>query len=498
VKKLKHFIVRLASLLVILLVIPLAVSLGTASAASNYDGLLVQAPNLIVDNAPCGTTRDFGADWLEYATDQSKMIYPNDQIAETNRQLLASSLSNGGYRLVLDHPYDPGYVVVYSTDSNAKIVFATDPGQYHYYKMVSTNGTNNIGAVHVNTHAVRYGLSMCAEWGIGQGYTQIRDVFYGYNYPQGSPIFLNTFPVDYPVGYEGAVIESEDVPPAPTYVAMGDSYSSGEGNAPFMSETDVDGINECHRSNQAYPQLLQNDPDLETGHMQFVACSGATTSHVRNGGTYDNHYGEGPQMDALSGDIEVVTLTVGGNDVGFKDFVTGCAIALCTQGTSAYTDITDNINSTEFSDNLHSTYLEILTNALNADLYIINYPYVVKEKPNDGCDVFEPNLSSNDAAAEQVTSLLNAAIYDVYEDLKNDSYYAAYTDRLHFVDVNLQGSPFEGHDLCPDGTYPTYLAPYFYDHDAVLYFGDPRAFHPNVAGQAAYKQIIKEKILSTQ
>ena len=39
------------------------------------------------------------------------------------------------------------------------------------------------------------------------------------------------------------------------YVSVGDSYSSGEGNAPFDAGTDVSG-DKCHRSNLAWPRMM--------------------------------------------------------------------------------------------------------------------------------------------------------------------------------------------------------------------------------------------------
>ena len=41
---------------------------------------------------------------------------------------------------------------------------------------------------------------------------------------------------------------------------MGDSYQSGgEGAGSYDPDTDIDGVNQCHRSSDAYPERLVRD-----------------------------------------------------------------------------------------------------------------------------------------------------------------------------------------------------------------------------------------------
>jgi hypothetical protein len=98
------------------------------------------------------------------------------------------------------------------------------------------------------------------------------------------------------------------------YVAMGDSYSSGEGLAPYLDKSG------CDRSNQAYgPQL---DSALSLGTMTFAACSGAVTQDF----FAPNHKypSEPAQIRQLKTTTTSVTFTIGGNDVGFKSVVEKC------------------------------------------------------------------------------------------------------------------------------------------------------------------------------
>lgn len=124
------------------------------------------------------------------------------------------------------------------------------------------------------------------------------------------PVFIN-MPITYPSGYEGEVIPSGYSLPSPTYIAMGDSFSSGEGNDPFESGTDESGVNECHRSPDAYPEWLSQTPSLGMESYLSVACSGATTNDVLGVTETDNPTGvwnEPAQVDALSDETQVVTI----------------------------------------------------------------------------------------------------------------------------------------------------------------------------------------------
>lgn len=159
--------------------------------------------------------------------------------------------------------------------------------------------------------------------------------------------------------YSDSVANSQGTP---KYVALGDSFSSGEGNSPFEYGSDVSNENECHRSSLGYPRLLQNDPNLNVGVAVFVACSGATTANVQNGGQWS----EPAQLDALTSETEVVTLTIGGNDVGFSNYVLGCVVA-CGPGTPIYNAMMDGIDQPAFKANLVYTFEEILDAAPNAD-----------------------------------------------------------------------------------------------------------------------------------
>lgn len=90
-----------------------------------------------------------------------------------------------------------------------------------------------------------------------------------------------------------------------TYVALGDSYASGEGIPPYEA-----GANGCRRSVRSYPTLLRENGPERFRELRSAACSGAVTADVL-----------ASQVSALRDDTETVTLTVGGNDAGFAAVV---------------------------------------------------------------------------------------------------------------------------------------------------------------------------------
>ncbi len=277
------------------------------------------------------------------------------------------------------------------------------------------------------------------------------------------PFVLYGFDVDYPVGYEGEFIPAE--PPLAKYVALGDSFSSGEGVPPFEYGTDTT-TNQCHRSSQAYPRLLQNDPSLDLGPTDFVACSGATTSDVING-----KYGEAPQIDALSAETEVVTITVGGNDVGFGEYAHACVVTTCGENTFDYNYIMNAIQDADFQADLVDTYEAILTNAPNAEVYVGGYPYLASEA-SEVCGLVDISGAWN------VQTALNQVIVDAVNE-SNDS-------RLYYVPTNYTGSPFAGKHLCNGGDS--------YFNGLVGWPNLEHSFHPNADGQEAYKVVFENAI----
>jgi hypothetical protein len=109
---------------------------------------------------------------------------------------------------------------------------------------------------------------------------------------------------------------AQTAPPA-SYVALGDSYTSG----PLIPNQTLDPLG-CLRSDHDYPHLVAP----ATGQPVFrdVSCSGADTDDMFN----EQGVTPGPnppQLDAVDAGTRVVTLGIGGNDIGFSGIIEDCA-----------------------------------------------------------------------------------------------------------------------------------------------------------------------------
>lgn len=95
------------------------------------------------------------------------------------------------------------------------------------------------------------------------------------------------------------------VPSGSTYVAMGSSFAAGPGIT-SLADTPPD---RCQRSADNYAHQLARKRGLN---LVDVSCGGATTANILS------PWRELPaQIDAVTPDTRLVTVTIGGNDVGF-------------------------------------------------------------------------------------------------------------------------------------------------------------------------------------
>ncbi|HEX2297111.1 MAG TPA: SGNH/GDSL hydrolase family protein [Pseudonocardiaceae bacterium] len=100
------------------------------------------------------------------------------------------------------------------------------------------------------------------------------------------------------------------------YVALGDSFAAG----PFIPVQRTDPLG-CARSSHNYPALIAED--LGVTEFTDVTCSAATTANMTTAQVV--LLGSNPpQFDALHPDTDLVTVSIGGNDIGFSDIVLTC------------------------------------------------------------------------------------------------------------------------------------------------------------------------------
>jgi len=177
------------------------------------------------------------------------------------------------------------------------------------------------------------------------------------------------------------------------YVAMGDSYSSGVGAGSYDS-----GSGSCQRSTKAYPQLWANAHAPAS--FSFVACSGATTSSVNSG-----------QLGSLSSSTTLVSISVGGNDIGFSNVMSTCVTGSDSSCTSAVNNAETSARNT-LPGRLDSLFAAIKSRAPSAHVVVLGYPHLYKitsfciglsntkrNKLNEGSDVLDTSVSQGASRA---------------------------------------------------------------------------------------------------
>ena len=102
------------------------------------------------------------------------------------------------------------------------------------------------------------------------------------------------------------------------YVALGDSYTSGP-----QIPTQVGTPSGCDRSSNDYPALVAKDLGMKPAVFRDVSCSSATTADLS--AAQSTSSGVNPaQISALSAATRLVTVGIGGNDIGFTSLLTRC------------------------------------------------------------------------------------------------------------------------------------------------------------------------------
>lgn len=203
------------------------------------------------------------------------------------------------------------------------------------------------------------------------------------------------------------------IPPLPsppaTYVALGDSYSSGLGTF------DYDLGRRCGRSSQAYPPLVASQLGYDL--ISFAACSGATTDDVLKN-----------QLGGLSGKPKYVTISVGGNDADFTGVVSDCLLVALK--CARHIRRARQVIQSELPARLDAVYSAIRSKADAAAVVVVGYPHLFKG-PCAGL--------LNPTAADE--KRLNSAA-DLLDDvIKREAAKA----RFRFVDPR---SPFDDHAVC--------------------------------------------------
>lgn len=241
-----------------------------------------------------------------------------------------------------------------------------------------------------------------------------------------------------------------------TYVALGDSYAAGQGAGPYLDS--------CYRSDNTYSELAADTKAVKL--VKNAACSGKTTQEVVS-----------TQLGRLNRSTELVTITAGGNNLGFGAIVTACgavmvnptaaAAAACNK---ASTDAAVMIGSGQLAAEVASMIRSVKAAAPNAKIVVTGYPYLYDPVP-----VTADPMSVFIYEAKVLADGLNGSIYG-----------AAVATGAEYVDVT---TAFAGHGINSETNDP-------WINGAT---GNADSFHPNAKGYKAYFAALNaEKVYSAR
>ncbi|WP_431965630.1 SGNH/GDSL hydrolase family protein [Nocardia sp. bgisy134] len=231
-----------------------------------------------------------------------------------------------------------------------------------------------------------------------------------------------------------AAAPAQAAPSLSPYVAMGDSYSAGSGILP----TDPTVTPVCARTTRNYPNLIADALGIEA--FTDVTCANAKTQDF-----YGKQYPSLiPQLDAVTKDTKLVTLTIGGNNNDTLIKVISSCITAGT-GTAGFGNPCETLYGDKFTnDILNKTYpdvkkalVDIHAKAPSAKVVILAYPQVMPAD-NSNCFLTMPIAKGDVPYINNIEDTLNGVVKRA-------------ADETGTTFVSMQNSV--GHDACkPIGT----------------------------------------------
>ncbi|MFJ4525455.1 SGNH/GDSL hydrolase family protein [Streptomyces sp. NPDC088810] len=249
------------------------------------------------------------------------------------------------------------------------------------------------------------------------------------------------------------------------YVALGDSYTSGPG---IPSQVDI----ACGRSDHNYPSLVAGRRQVTA--FTDVSCGGATTAEM-----WRAQGANPPQLDALDRHTDLVTLQIGGNDVGFGTIIGTCARLAaqdpagnpCERSYSASGHDQLTLTIARTAPKVDRVLRAVHARAPHARVVVVGYPGLL---PDDGSGCFPqvPFAKGDFPYLRDTEKRLNLMLRLV-----------AAVNRAEYVDTY---GPTVGHDMCkaPADRWIEPLQP-----------ASPAApAHPNAKGEAAMAEAVLTRL----
>jgi hypothetical protein len=276
-----------------------------------------------------------------------------------------------------------------------------------------------------------------------------------------------------------------------TYVALGDSYSSGDGVPANLNAV-------CHQSSSAWPAIVSRDLGFSGSQFIFRACTGSKLtdpngSKAVNGfplgdltgteqvpdavglivGTWPaQEYADSAGNPSLTPDTRLVTLTWGGNDVGFGQVLIDCIVNPVCPATEGQ-QLDNNIAT--IGNTLVKAYEEIARLAPYARIIVMGYPRWFPNVPPPLCDPVALRVLWMNQEIQNLDTAIQAAVTIAYQ---------AGVKHIEYVSGSYDA--FTGHELCTASPYLNGVMPFYLI----------ASFHPNGAGNDRMAQLAEQAAIA--
>lgn len=507
--------------------------------SSQYDDLIEKiTTNKLINYIDNFRGKTCGSPWADYSNSWLNLVrrqqFNQREYHSAYMKSLYTAIARGAYAIGYnqinrhnDTSYT-GFITVYWTEnkSDYKFVFFGEYPTRNLYLKPRRGAKSKLYAAVVASPGITQMIGNCDIeflWGNNSNEGYISPLF-SESYNNWVKLFKSTFDVEYPDGYRGM-----KVPGNPTkldYLALGDSYSSGEGDTEknnatgqkyYRQLTDVNedkkqGIpgEKCHISTRSYPYKLAQYMELkQTGTRQWdtVACSGATIYDLNgsNSGGYDGQndrlrdYADKNTLqnmalnEIIPGRVKqiefvkkyqpkVITLTAGGNDVGFGKKIQSCidprvSILTCDWAKNEMDTLGSQIKG-QF-DQLVELYKELKAASPGSKIYAIGYPQFITDAEPAACGL---NAGAIDLDERRMVVRATQYMNEVIEA-------AARKAGVKYVDIS---QALNGGKMCEK--HQIYMT-------GIVGLGEQESYHPNKFGHTVIfveiaKQLNHESLLT--
>ncbi|SDS84459.1 Lysophospholipase L1 [Nocardioides scoriae] len=259
------------------------------------------------------------------------------------------------------------------------------------------------------------------------------------------------------------------VPVGAEYVALGSSFASGPG-----VPTTLDPF--CARSRGNYAHVLASGLQLQ---LTDVTCGGATSDNIVSTSQKLPIGGQrAPQINAVTANADLVTITIGGNDVNYIGdlYRNSCQApnnapipaifaSACTPANPAATQGALSVVQSK----IVATVQAVQAKAPEARIVLVDYTTVLPQNAKP--------CTALPLTTEQIKYSL-----DVARQLQLATKHAAQQSGAELVELSKAS---RGHDVCSDDPWVT-----GWEFGPDFLFGGKVPYHPNAAGMQAASDLI--------